>query len=96
VLTKGLGRFGRAQCLWCVNLDAEAARLALDRRGTQLHAAPRRLRRAGVDRNNLMTVPDDLEQGRDCEVGRSHENATHRGLSGFRLCRFANAQCTAR
>ena len=57
---------------------AEAPRLALDRRRLQIHAAAGRLRRARIDRRNLMAAPDDLDQRRHREIRRAHEDEAER------------------
>src|ERR1041384_5597677 len=74
VRLEGRQRLRRTQTRGRGHREAKTARLALGRRWLWLHAAPSRLGGAGIDRNDLMTTPDDLNQCRHRKVRRAHED----------------------
>jgi hypothetical protein len=58
---------------------------AMHRAFLHLHAAPRRGRRAGIDADHLMALPDDLGQHGHREIRRAHEDdAQGHGLAFLR------------
>src|SRR6516162_4998108 len=80
-----LQRILRLQCRRRRHGNAEASCLLLDRAHLQLHAAPGRLCRPGIDRSDLMAMSHELEQGRHRELGRAHEDQTKRHSRSYPL-----------
>ena len=72
------GRFRRPQRLWRENRKAQPPRLAFDRTRLLLHAAAGGPRRRRIDRGNLVSAPDDLDQRGNGEFRRAHEDQAHR------------------
>ena len=81
---------GRPQCFRRQDRDAEPPGFARDRARPQLHAAPRRLRRARVDRHDLVSGADNFQKRGHREIGRTHEDEAERQLGlHLALRRFA-------
>ena len=69
-------RFRRLQGLGRKHGNAESPRFDLNGCRLQLHATPARLRRAAIDRGDLMTVRGELQQRWHGEIRRAHEDQT--------------------
>ena len=65
---------GGLQARWRQHLDAEAGGDFVHRRAALGEATAGGTRRLGVNRHDLMTVADDLGEGRDSERGRAEED----------------------
>ena len=63
--------------------------LARDRAGRQLQSAPSRgLRRARINRDDLMAAADNFDKRRNGEVGRPHKHQAERQSRLHLLCRL--------
>ena len=76
----GIGRIRGSQRSGCEDRKAEPHGFARDRAFAQLHAAARGLRRARIDRNDVVTAPDELKQRGYGKVRRTHKDEAKRQL----------------
>ena len=70
---------------------AEALRRLMHRRFHEIEPPPpARRRRAGIDRDHLMALPQDFRQRGHCESWRAHEDQAQAHASSSRLAALAN------